>query len=160
MASSMPSILNWSVLCTRSVTDAEVQDPMGIARLTPAMPWKREPSSPPSTSMTVTTTSTETARIRQSWGIFVPEQGIVSWKYNFKNFYLSCVLFLVAHMTDNLSPSHMTPIIGVMTCWYSYMTHTYLFHRGVILTPSTIHDSILLSLSPYDSFLILYSDSY
>ena len=31
------------------------------------------------------------------------------------NFYLSCVLLLVGHMTDELSLSHMTPLIRVMT---------------------------------------------
>ena len=54
--------------------------------------------------------------------------------YDFK-FYLSRVLLLVGHETDELSLSHMTPLIRVMTpfcshmtCLSSHMTHAYMFH--------------------------------
>ena len=63
--------------------------------------------------------STGVGRIRQSRGVFAPERGIVSQNIQF---YLSRVLLLVGHETDELSLSHMTLLIQVMTPFCSHMT--------------------------------------
>ena len=53
----------------------------------------------------------------------------LSQNVRFKTFIYSRVLLLVGHGTDELSSSHVTPLIRVMTPFCSHMTHAYMFHR-------------------------------